>query len=293
MGKTLGGILIGIFMATFAVYADTNSSPSTDDAGWQRHVTETYQALQAQQIATQRAIEDGRQEADVASKRAAETLDARLRQIEQGLNSQRKQEVDALQNSHRFTLILVGAIAGAGFLGMLLIVVFLIRAMNRRAPLSAVMPENALALAPLDPVREGTARLRANMARLEDRLDQLETTTQETETEPVPEVAGRVALLLGKGQALMNLQRVEAALECFEEAISIDSSNAEALVKKGAALEKLGRLDESIESYDLAIGVDTGLTMAYLCKGGVFNRMERYGEALQCYEQALRAQQKS
>jgi tetratricopeptide (TPR) repeat protein len=102
----------------------------------------------------------------------------------------------------------------------------------------------------------------------------------------------RIALLLGKGQALLNLQQSDNALDCFDEVIALDSTNAEAFVRKGIALEKLGRLDEAIDSYDRAIALDDSMTMAYLSKGGVFNRLERYGEALQCYEQALRVQQK-
>ena len=102
----------------------------------------------------------------------------------------------------------------------------------------------------------------------------------------------RIALLLGKGQALLNLQQADTALTCFDEVIALDSTNAEAFVKKGMALEQLGTLDEAIDCYDRAIALDNSMTMAYLSKGGVFNRLERYGEALQCYEQALRAQQK-
>jgi tetratricopeptide (TPR) repeat protein len=102
----------------------------------------------------------------------------------------------------------------------------------------------------------------------------------------------RIALLLGKGQALLNLQQADNALACFDEVIVLDSTNAEAFVRKGIALERLGRLDEAIDTYDRAIALDDSMTMAYLSKGGVFNRLERYGEALQCYEQALRVQKK-
>jgi len=102
----------------------------------------------------------------------------------------------------------------------------------------------------------------------------------------------RIALLLGKGQALLNLQQADTALACYDEVIALDSTNPEAFVKKGMALERLGKLDEAIDCYDRAIALDNSMTMAYLNKGGVFNRLERYGEALQCYEQALRAQQK-
>ena len=102
----------------------------------------------------------------------------------------------------------------------------------------------------------------------------------------------RIALLLGKGQALLSLSQADTALACFDEVIALEPTIAEAFVKKGMALERLGNLDGAIDCYDRAIALDDSMTMAYLNKGGVFNRLERYGEALQCYEQALRAQQK-
>jgi tetratricopeptide (TPR) repeat protein len=301
MGKTLLGIIVGYCMTVAIAFADTNSTPSEQGLAWQQHVIQTYQSLQEQQQATQRAVEQARQEAEAAGKRNAEALETGLKRIEQGLNAQREREIESLQNSHRFALTLVGVIAGAGFLGMLVVALFLLRAMNRRVAMMApaMMAENSLSLTPVDPVRQSNARLRASLDRLENRLTELETTTQSTESElaeevrPVADIAGRIALLLGKGQALLNLQQADRALTCFEEAIALDPTNGEAFVKMGTALEKLGRLDEAIDCYDRAIAVDTSMTMAYLCKGGVFNRLERYSEALQCYEQALRAQQKS
>ena len=303
MGKALLGIIVGccIPVAVAVAVAGTNSTPPEQDLVWQQHVIQSYQRLQEQQQATQHAIEEARQEAESAGKRNAEAIETGLKQIEQGLSAQRERESDSLQNSHRFTLALVGVIAGAGFFGMLVVALFLLRAMNRRSAtmVPAMMAENSLALAPVDPARQSNARLRASLDRLENRLTELETTTQSTESElaeevrPVADIAGRIALLLGKGQALLNLQQADTALACFEEAIALDPTNGEAFVKMGAALEKLGRLDEAIDCYDRAIAADTSMTMAYLCKGGVFNRLERYSEALQCYEQALRAQQKS
>ncbi|PWU10559.1 MAG: hypothetical protein C5B50_25150 [Verrucomicrobia bacterium] len=101
--------------------------------------------------------------------------------------------------------------------------------------------------------------------------------------------AGRIKLLMGKGESLLNLDNAEGALECFEEILSIKPDQADALLKKGSALERLGKPDEAIDCYDKAIAADS--TIAYLYKGGLFNRMERFDEALECYEQALRKQQ--
>jgi len=97
---------------------------------------------------------------------------------------------------------------------------------------------------------------------------------------------------LAKGQSLLDLDKAEEALACFEEALALEPDHAEALVKKGAALERLRKLNEAIDCYDRAIKADSTMTIAYLYKGGLCNRMERFNEALQCYEQALRTQEK-
>jgi len=104
--------------------------------------------------------------------------------------------------------------------------------------------------------------------------------------------AAKITLLLNKGQSLLNMDKTEEALECFDSVLAVDLHNPEALVKKGTALEKLRKLNEAIECYDQAIAADGTMTIAYLYKGGVFNRMEKFSEALECYEQALRTQEK-
>lgn len=298
------------------------------DAAWSQHVIQSYEQLQKQQEDTLRAIEQARQDAEAAAKRTAEAMEARFNRIEQAVNAQRDHEIETMQSAHRFTLIVVGIFSGVGFIGMLIIALLLLRTMQRRTEAAAMHPAGvplgqayaaagALGagetnLAILNPAEQSSARFLGAVERLEKRIHELETTaqpgpTEQSETPPVEnleaemsaaaragsDTAARVALLLGKGQALLNLQQADTALECFDEAINLDPTSAEAFVRKGAALERLGRLDEAIDAYDRAIAADNAMTMAYLCKGGVFNRLERYSEALQCYEQALRTQQKT
>ena len=106
-----------------------------------------------------------------------------------------------------------------------------------------------------------------------------------------PAPSDRVSVILGKGQALLSLDKSQEALACFEEALAMEPRNPEALVKKGTALERLKRLEEAIKCYDGAIAANGSMTLAYLYKGGVCNQLERFNEALDCYEQALRSQQ--
>jgi hypothetical protein len=50
----------------------------------------------------------------------------------ESVNAQHQRELENLQKSHRFTLIIVGVFAGVGFFGMLFFAVLLLRVMNRR-----------------------------------------------------------------------------------------------------------------------------------------------------------------
>jgi tetratricopeptide (TPR) repeat protein len=102
----------------------------------------------------------------------------------------------------------------------------------------------------------------------------------------------QVSLLLGKGQALLNLGEAEQALSCFDQAVALSPNHADALVKRGMALEKLQRMEAAIESYDRAIAANASMTLAYLYKGAVCNRLQRFREALECYENALKSEQK-
>ena len=105
--------------------------------------------------------------------------------------------------------------------------------------------------------------------------------------------ASRATVLLGKGQALLNLDATEPAMQCFNEAIDLEPNNAEALVKRGMAFEKMQDWERALENYDRAIAADNSMTVAYLYRGGVCNRLQRYREALESYEQALRTEKSS
>ena len=102
----------------------------------------------------------------------------------------------------------------------------------------------------------------------------------------------RASVLLGKGQALLNLDATEQALQCFDEVLAAEPNHADALVKRGMALEKLQDWEQALESYDRAIAIDSSLTVAHLYRGGVCNRLQRHREALESYEKALRSEKK-
>jgi tetratricopeptide (TPR) repeat protein len=61
---------------------------------------------------------------------------------------------------------------------------------------------------------------------------------------------------------------------------------AHALARRGAALEHAGRLEEALTCYDRALTLDATLAEAYVGRGNVLNRLGRYEEALTCFERA-------
>jgi len=187
------------------------------------------------------------------------------------------------------------------------------RGLGGAAPLAALGPGDAqvVSVGP-GPIEQSNGRLLGAIDRLEKRIYELEHTTQSSLKEEANEEVkaessngngegatieadqetGRISMLLGKGQTLLSLDKVDEALACFDEILLLAPDHPEALVKKGSVLERLRRLDEAIECYDRAISKDSSLTIAYLHKGGLFNRLARYGEALECYEKALQTQER-
>ena len=317
--------LLLIFSAFRVAAAETTNAP-TQSGETNSQELRTYLQLQEQLHATRLAIESVGAEAKQAAAQNAEELAVRLRAVEQAVATQRAKELEAMQSSNRNMLYVAGAFASIGCVAMLLMGYYQWRTVNRLAELSAGIPAGAMALGSMRPIaaigpgstHEVTAapainahpELLETIQRLEKRVHELEhaspasLTNGSSETEknglthngdesnaPAVEEARSVNLVLGKGQSLLNLDKAEEALVCFDEALAMEPNNAEALVKKGTALERLRKLNEAIECYDRAIAADRSMTIAYLYKGGLFNRMERFGEALECYEMALRTQE--
>lgn len=277
--------------------------------------------LQAQLREAELAIERNRAEAQEAARAQAAAITEKLNAIQVAIDAERKRQQDelsnqrdALQKSNRTLLYVAAAFGCVGLFAMLATAIFQWRATNRPAEVVPLRPQlsapNAPAMLsvgagdglPNRAVELSNQRLMSVIDRLERRVFELENTTAkplpnqtagEVAGAPVAELdanAARITVLLGKGQALLDAEKPEEALLCYDEILQLDANYPEALVKKGAALERLKKDDEALSCYDRAIAADGTLTIAYLYKGGVYNRLERYNEALECYEQALRAQ---
>ncbi len=328
------GVAMVILAFFFGLTADAPAQTNTADAtagtasaepAVSQETLRSYLQIQEQLHSAQTAIERNRQDAEAASARNAELLQASLSLIEKSLNTQRMEQLQDVQRSNRLMLIAAGVFAVVGMLVLLFTAFMHWNSVSRLATVASALPaglgmgEGSLASAGL--LKDSTARFIGSIERLEKRIQDMELTlkgqhalpqpmaiqtnghdhsepamdliakTAESSTAPSSETE-MINMLLGKGETLLKLDQADGALACFEEALSIDSANAEALVRKGLALERLQRWEEAIACYDRAIAVDQLMTMAYLYKGGIFNRLGRYSDALECYERALRTQDK-
>jgi tetratricopeptide (TPR) repeat protein len=144
------------------------------------------------------------------------------------------------------------------------------------------------------PSNSGSPESAPTNGALESKRVAIEALDRAAETPRRPaDPASQISTILKKGQELLDQEKAEDAITCFDEALVIEPRHAEALVKKGTALERLKKLEEAIRCYDQAIAANRSMTLAYLYKGGACNQLERFSEALECYEQALRSQRNS
>lgn len=99
---------------------------------------------------------------------------------------------------------------------------------------------------------------------------------------------GLAELLTGRGYRLQEQGNIGAAIECYEEAIALDPSQARAHNNLGNAYQALGRNEEALASFRSAIAADGALGEAHLNLGIALQRAGEIEEAAACYRTALR-----
>ena len=303
--------------------ADTNAVP---DAASSLALTNTvrtevsaedYFEVRNQLEAMQRASDDARDQTEAVTRQNAALAD-RMATLEKMLVAQKEREFELIRGANRFGLTILAASMGAALLAILVSIWFQSRCVNRMLEIATRFP----ALHGPEPalLENGTgsasARLLGAMKLLEERVNKMEKLGASvvenfsvSSTSPVSGVSGAESgqgaslvggspgnsdsLLIAKGQALLDMDRPQEALSCFEETLAHDPGCAEAHLKKGVALERSKRLDQSLASYEEALHLNPSLTVAYLYKGRVLQELERYEEALACYDRALTRSPKS
>ncbi len=93
-----------------------------------------------------------------------------------------------------------------------------------------------------------------------------------------------------RGMSLMGLDESnEEALHCFQKAIEIDPLYAEAWNNQGAVLTMLGRKKDALTSYDRALELKKGYAMAWQNKGLLLLNMGDKKAAKVCFQNAKEA----
>ena len=262
-------------------------------------------------------MEDSNEEMQRASQQASQQWEALVEQnnalsnvltgLQQTLITQKEREIELAKESNAQMIKVIAGAAVAVFLVFLFSYWFQLRCLNRVMEISRSMP----ALTHHEPVlleqeNPQTSKLLAAMKMLEHRLDHLEVretgangdAVHFTEATPIALHAGpaesspsssssSIALLMAKGQVLLDTERLQEAVTTFQEVISADPTNAEAHLKKGIAFERMNRLEQALSCYDEAIRLNPKKVVANVYKARVLAALHRYDEAISVYDSAL------
>jgi tetratricopeptide (TPR) repeat protein len=126
----------------------------------------------------------------------------------------------------------------------------------------------------------------ANLARLnEDARKQV--STQVASAESLND-AGKLNDL---GVYYATNQNLPKAIECFEKALRVDSTNVDALSNLANASMISGDFEKAIELYDMSIALDSTKDNAYYNKGVALHRQKRVSATVEWYRKALEVNQ--
>ncbi len=90
-----------------------------------------------------------------------------------------------------------------------------------------------------------------------------------------------------RGIVLKQLRDYKGAVLSFDTAIAHRPDYAEAYSNRGNALKELKRFDEAVASYDKAIALKPDYTESYINRGHVFKELKQFDLAVESYEQAI------
>jgi len=90
-----------------------------------------------------------------------------------------------------------------------------------------------------------------------------------------------------RGLLLQNMGRHADALRSYDRTLAIQPDYAEALSNRGGILLALNRCEEGLASYDQALILKPQLAGMHLNRGNALQRLNRYEDALESYDQAL------
>ena len=262
-----------------------------------REMERSNEQMQKASVQAQKASEEASQKFDHMSQQNA-SLSNVLIGLQQTLIAQREREIELSKQSTSFQFKVILGAAAAVFLVLVFSYWFQLRCLNRVMEMktTGLLPAGGRTPHLLEAENPQTSKLLSAMKMLEHRMEQLETPGHHgTTSAPTlvdatgvePSTSSSMSLLLAKGQVLLDTERLQEAVACFQEAITVDPENSEAHLKKGIALERLGRLEQALAAYEEALRLNPKRTVANVYKARVLAAMHRYDEAISTYDNAL------
>lgn len=248
-----------------------------------------------------------------------------LTDLQQTLVNERKREVELGEEARLFNnRVMLGA-GVAMFLVFLASYWFQLRCLNRVMEISHAQGPRELHAPYIPPLLEAPTMRESQLLEavrlLENRIRQLETPSTGSAAAPTPITASphhangvsndktaaspteakvievvpaemqtsatKVSVMLAKGEVLLETERLQEAVNSFNEALTIEPNNAEAHLKKGIALERMNRLEPALSCYNEALRLNPKRSFAYVHKARVLAALHRYDEALSVYDLAL------
>ena len=91
----------------------------------------------------------------------------------------------------------------------------------------------------------------------------------------------------GRGTAYDDLGQYERAIKDFDKAIQLNPNYDYAYNNRGGAYADLGQYERAIQDYDKAIQLNPNLAEAYNNRGGAYYCMKKYQQALKDFDRAL------
>ncbi len=132
----------------------------------------------------------------------------------------------------------------------------------------------------------GLANLYYANKRPEDALKVLKLAMAMAEKEKAGNEA-RSDILVQMGEAELMLERVQNAVDCFDQAVEADPQNTQICVRAADALVSIGELEKSERYYNKALEQDPNLAHVYNRLGIAYRRQKKFDQALDLYRKAL------
>jgi tetratricopeptide (TPR) repeat protein len=95
------------------------------------------------------------------------------------------------------------------------------------------------------------------------------------------------SLFLHLGQLLMDTERYEDSLCCYQKALELKQNDALVFFSQGIALGNLNRHQEALESLQEAINLDSRFVNAWIALATSFVNLEQYDKALEKLQEAI------